>query len=401
MRNTSRLMASLAGAVSLTFAGTAFAQQAPDKIKIGYAISLSGPQSAGAMMTNVPNYRLWVDDVNKAGGLMLKKFGKKVPIEVTEIDDRSNNEDMVRMVERLMTVDKVDIVLPPWGTGANLQVAPTFHKNGYPQIMGTGASNDLEKLSERFPTLFWMLGKPSTQVDALVQMLSDLKASGKINDTVAMVTVQHPFGSEYLGAAKPALAKAGFKIVYEATYPLGVSDLSAQIRAAAATKPDTFIAWSYPPDTFMLTEQSAAAGFAPKVRLVSVGGAMPIYRDKFGDKINGFFSLGGWNPDAPGMKDYFTRHKAVNKGGEPDRWASAKTYAGLQALQQAIETVGEIDRAAILKQLQTATFKTLIGDFQFKGNANPHVWQIGQWQGGEFYGVAPATMAGARKPVLP
>ncbi len=118
-------------------AGGAAAQEAPKSIKVGYVISLSGPQSAGAMLTTVPNYRLWVDEVNKAGGLMLKKYNKRIPIEVTEIDDRSNNEDMVRLVERLMTVDKVDIVLSPWGTGPNLQAAPTFAKNGYPQLMGT------------------------------------------------------------------------------------------------------------------------------------------------------------------------------------------------------------------------------------------------------------------------
>jgi branched-chain amino acid transport system substrate-binding protein len=392
------LVAAIAG---FALAGTAVAQEAPKSIKVGYAISMSGPQAGGAMLTNVPNYRLWVSDVNKAGGIMLKKYGKRVPIEVTEIDDRSNNEDMVRMVERLMTVDKVDLVLSPWGTGPNLQAAPTFHKHGYPQIMGTAGHNDIEKMVERFPTMFWMLGKPSEQVAALVKMLSDLKGSGQINDSVAMFTVQHPFGQDYLSAAKPLLAAAGFKINYETSYPLGVSDLSAQIRAASAAKADTMLAWSYPPDTFMLTEQSLAAGFTPKIRLVGVGGAMPIYRAKFGDKINGIFSLGGWNPDGPGMQDYIARHKEVNKGAEPDRWASAKTYAGLEALQQAIERVGEIDRAAIIKELQTGTFKTLIGEIQLKGNRNPNIWQIGQWQDGEFYGVAPPDMPGARKPKLP
>ena len=68
----------LAGAA----AAGASAQEAPKSIKVGYVISLSGPQSAGAMLTTVPNYRLWVDEVNKAGGLMLKKYDKRVPIEV-------------------------------------------------------------------------------------------------------------------------------------------------------------------------------------------------------------------------------------------------------------------------------------------------------------------------------
>src|SRR3977135_3301380 len=92
-------LASTAALLAGTAVVGASAQEAPKSVKVGYVISLSGPQSAGAMLTTVPNYRLWVDEVNKAGGLMLKKYNKRVPIEVSEIDDRSNNEDMVRLVE--------------------------------------------------------------------------------------------------------------------------------------------------------------------------------------------------------------------------------------------------------------------------------------------------------------
>lgn len=380
--------------------GSAAAQEAPKSIKVGYAISLSGPQSAGAMLTTVPNYRLWVDEVNKAGGLMLKKYNKRIPLEAVEIDDRSNNEDMVRLVERMMSVDKLDIVLSPWGTGPNLQVAPTFAKYGYPQIMGTAGSDKLEELVQKFPTMFWFLSKPSEQIHALVDVLADLKKQGKINDQVSVFVVQHPFGVEYSSSLKPALAKAGFKVAYETSYALGVADLSAQINAAKAAKPDTLIAISYPPDTFMITEQSIANAFTPKVRFLGVGTAFPSYKGKFGDKVNGIFGLGGLDPGAPGMKDYFERHKAVNKGQEPDRWASPNTYAGLQVLQQAIERVGEIDNAKILAEMKTGTFKTIIGDIKLSGNRNPSLWHVGQWQNGEFYGLAPANRPGAKQPVF-
>ena len=386
----------LAGA----FAGGATAQEAPKSIKIGYVTSLSGPQSAGAMLTTVLSYRLWVDDVNKAGGLMLKKYGKKVPIEVTEIDDRSNNEDMVRLVEKLMAVDKVDLVLSPWGTGPNLQAAPTFAKYGYPQIMGTAGSDKLEELVQKFPTLFWMLGKPGEQVKSLVDMMSDLKKQGKINDAVAVFVVQHPFGQEYSSSLRPQLASAGFKVVYDTVYPFPPTDLSTQVKAAKAANPDTMIALSYPPDTFMLTEQAMANDFNPKIRFLGVGVAFPSYKGKFGDKVNGIFGLGGWDPNGPGMKEYFERHKAFNKGAEPDRWASSATYAGLQALQQAIERVGEIDRAKILQELKTGMFKTVAGDLKLDGNRDKAAWHIGQWQGGEFYAVAPASRAGAKPPLV-
>jgi branched-chain amino acid transport system substrate-binding protein len=391
--------AAFAGAAVLT-AGGAWAQAAPTSVKIGYAISLSGPNAPGAGLTTLPNYRLWIDEVNKAGGLMLKKYGKRVPIEPVELDDNSKTEDLMRLTEKLMAVDKVDIVLSPWSTGFNFAVAPIYAKYGYPQVMGTAGSDKMEEMVTKFPTMFFFLAKNADQSQALVDMMAAAKKAGKINDKVALFIVQLPFGQEYAASIKPALAAAGFKISYEATYPFPPKDLSAQIKAAKATNPDSMIALSYPPDTFMLTEQSIANDFKPKVRFLGVGSAFPTYKGKFGDKTEGIFGLGGWDPNGPGMQDWFKRHVAFTKGKEPDRWASAATYAGLQALQQAIENVGEIDRAKILAELKSGTFKTVAGDLTLKKNRDEQAWLIGQWQGGEFYAVAPASRTGAKPPAI-
>jgi branched-chain amino acid transport system substrate-binding protein len=390
--------AALAGAAA--YAGGAAAQDAPKSVKIGYAISLSGFNAPGAGLTTLPNYRLWVKEVNDAGGLMLKKYGKKVPIEVVEIDDNSKNEDLPRLTEKLMAVDKVDLVLTPWSTGSNFTVAPVYAKYGYPQIMGTAGSDKMEEMVQKFPTMFFFLAKNADQSKALVDMMSKTKGEGKINDKVALFIVQAPFGQEYSASMKPALAAAGFKIAYEAVYDVKTSDLSTQIKAAKAAGPDTLIALSYPPDTFMITEQSLANDFKPKIRFLGVGTAFPTYKAKFGDKIEGNFSLGGWDPNGPGMQGYFARHKALTGGKEPDRWASAATYAGLQALQQAIERVGEIDRAKIIQELKTGTFKTVAGDLKLPGNRDAQAWLIGQWQGGEYYAVAPASRSGAKPPII-
>jgi branched-chain amino acid transport system substrate-binding protein len=374
----------------------------PKSIRIGYAISLSGPMAPGAMLTTVTNYRLWADDMNKAGGLYLKTYNRRVPIETIEIDDASKTDDVMRLVERLIAVDKVDFVLTPWGTGANLAVAPIFARYGYPQIMGSAGSDKAEELAQKFPTMLWFLAKPADQAKALVDMMDGLRRQGRINSAVALFISQTPFGQEYASSLKPQLAGARFFALYEAVYPYPPVDLSAQIKAAKAAGADTLIALSYPPDTFMLTEQMLLNGFNPKIRFLGVGTAFPTYRTKFGDKINGVFGLGGWNPLGPGAQDYFARHKALaaNNGAEPDRWASAATYAGLQALGQAIERVGEIDRGRILQELKTGTFKTIAGDLRLDGNRDGQAWQIGQWQNGEFYGVAPANRPGARQPVV-
>jgi branched-chain amino acid transport system substrate-binding protein len=79
------------------------------------------------------------------------------------------------------------------------------------------------------------------------------------------------------------------------------------------------------------------------------------------------------------------------------------TYASLQALQQAIEKAGTIDREAVSKELASGTFDTILGTFSFDNPSRqiPGIFKVGQWQSGEFVGLYPADNEGAGTPVFP
>jgi branched-chain amino acid transport system substrate-binding protein len=371
--------------------------QAQDTIRIGWAISKTGPFGPGAAVTTLPNYQVWVKDVNDAGGLNVG--GKKMKIEVVEYDDRSNSEEMIKAVERLATQDKVDFILPPWSTGMNLAAAPVLNKYGYPHLAVTANSNRAPEMVKRWPNLTFWLGLPSELIDGLVDTLTTMRKEGKIGEKIAMAAVGDQFGIEQSSAAREGLKKAGFNIVYDKSYPFGSQDLQPIIKDAQAAAPDSFIAFSYPPDTIGLTDQAKLSGFSPKVFYVGVGTAFPIYKGKFGASAEGVMGVGGSNADLPGIKWYIQHHKEVI-GREPDRWASPITYASLQVLQQAIERVGKIDRAAVIKEINTGSFETIIGKVQLKDNLYKGVWAVGQWQGNDFYGIAP-KQDGARAPIVP
>lgn len=131
-------------------------------------------------------------------------------------------------------------------------------------------------------------------------------------------------------------------------------------------------------------------GFNPKVFYVAVGSAFPIYRDRFKENVEGVMGIGGWNPDAtPQFRQYVARHVELHKR-EPDRWGSSLFYAGLQALQQATEKIGKLDRAAIINELDTGSFNTIVGPLRFKDNIRVGGFFVGQWQDGDFVGVGPA-----------
>ncbi|UYN97006.1 MAG: amino acid ABC transporter substrate-binding protein [Enhydrobacter sp.] len=382
------MMRTLSALAALAAAGlVATPSVAQDKVKIGYAISKTGPNAGGANITQIPNYEMWVKDVNAKGGLMIG--GKRVPIEVVEYDDRSNSEEAVRAVERLVTQDKVDLLFPPWGTGLNLAVGPVFNKYGYPQLAFSAVTDRAPDLVKRWPNSFWLLGTSKQYVDALVAVLKKLRDEGKIGPNVAMISIADGFGIDLSQAARKGFADAGFKLAYDKSYPIGTQDLSPLLGEASRSGADTFVAFSYPPDTLALTDQAKVAGYAPKVMFLGVGVGFPLYPQRFGANVEGVMSLGGWSKDNASTQAYAKKHEEMFKRG-PDRWGSQIGYSSLQMLEQAIERVGKIDRAAIIKELQTGTFDTVLGKVKLVDNMmKDNFWLIGQWQDGIFVGVSP------------
>jgi branched-chain amino acid transport system substrate-binding protein len=395
-----KFAAAALGTAALWMVAPAAAQQAPTSLRMGWAISKTGPYAAGASITTLPAYQTWVKDVNNAGGIMLKSAGKKVPVEVIEYDDRSNSDEMIKAVERLATQDKVDFILPPWGTAFNLAVAPVLNRAGYPHLAVTATTDRAEEFVKRWPNMFFLLGTSSQGALAIVDVLAKLRDEKKIGANVAVVSVADQFGIELITAARPAFKKANFNLVYDKSYPLGTQDMQPILTEAMRSNADVFLAFSYPPDTIAITEQARILNYNPKVFYTAVGTAFPLFRNKFGPNAEGVMGIGGIDPTTQAFKDYLKRHVETNKS-EPDRWANPVTYASLQMLQQAIERVGRIDRAAVIKELQSGSFDTILGPVKLKNNLRVDGWQVGQWKAGEFYGVAPANLPGAQQVSFP
>jgi branched-chain amino acid transport system substrate-binding protein len=358
--------------------GRARAQAKP--VRIGYTLSATGPYAVGAGITQAPNYLLWQEQVNAKGGLTVKGEGRR-PIEFVSIDDRSEIETAVRFYEKLATDDKVDLMLPPWGSGMNFAIAPVATKHGYPLIGPTAISAKFRELA--LPYFYIMLVQPEPQMQAVAAMLKDLRAQGKIKK-VAVAYVNDLFGIELNTATGPAFKAAGLEVVDTKSYALGVKDLTPVLRGFKAAGADAFVGLTYPPDNMLATAQAKEVDWNPAVYFVGVGTAFPFYRDRF-KGAEGVMGIAGWNPKVkyPGAKEYFDAHvKKFQK--EPDRWASAFAYASLQILERCVGEVG-LDRPKIKAMLDATEFQTVAGPIKFtKGENLATPGMIGQWQKNEF-----------------
>ncbi|AVF03241.1 MULTISPECIES: amino acid ABC transporter substrate-binding protein [Devosia] len=386
----------LAGAGSMAV----IAQDTGDRtsVKIGYAISKTGANAGGAGITTLPNYQLWVHEVNGAGGLEMPD-GSRLPIEVIEYDDRSASEEVVRAIERLATQDNVDFILPPWGTGFNLAAAPLFDRFGYPQLAVSAVTDKAPEFAARWSKSFWMLGGGHDYTEALADILTDQHEAGTINNDVAVISVADGFGIDLITAARQSFADAGINLVYDVTYPVGTTDFTPMLNEAAASGADTFVAFSYPPDTFALTQQAQVAAYNPKVLYMGVGVGFPVYAANNGDKIEGIMSLGGIDITNEAVMEYRARHTEFI-GQAPDWWGSVITYNSLQMLEEAIKRRG-LDREAVAEELSNGTFETVLGEVKLEDNQLRTLWFGGQWQDGNFVAVAPSDREGAVAPRLP
>ncbi|HEY7250301.1 MAG TPA: amino acid ABC transporter substrate-binding protein [Methylomirabilota bacterium] len=386
MRRRAFLKTAAAGAATAPLLRTRARAQGK-AIRVGYTMSATGPYAVGAGITQAPNYALWQEQLNAQGGLPVKGEGRR-PIEFVTIDDRSEIETAVRFYEKMATDDKVDLMLPPWGSAMNFAIAPVATKYGYPMIGPTAISGKFKELA--LPYFYTLLVQPEPQMQAVAALLKELRAQGKMKK-VAVAYVNDLFGIELNTATGPAFKAAGLEVVDTKSYPLGAKDLSPVLRGFKAAGADAFVGLTYPPDNILVTTQAKEVDWNPAVFFTGVGTAFPFYRDRF-KGAEGVMGIGGWNPRVkfPGAKEYFDAHvKKFQK--EPDRWASAFAYASLQILEKCVGEVG-LDRPKIKALLDSTEFHTVAGPIKFvKGENVATPGMVGQWQKNEFELVWPKT----------
>ena len=145
------------------------------------------------------------------------------------------------------------------------------------------ASDQLLEMAPKLPYIFHTSPAPSAHMEIGKDFYKELGV-----ESLALIYIQDLAGIEYSGALKSRLEKAGVDVVIYESYPAVAPDLSPLLKKIKAAAPDALVAVTYPPDAFMITEQTMVIGLNPKLFCLGIGGAMPVYRNKFGaSKLEG------------------------------------------------------------------------------------------------------------------
>ncbi|MBC9908400.1 amino acid ABC transporter substrate-binding protein [Achromobacter pestifer] len=222
------------------------AAQTSDKIRVGMTVSSTG-SFALASQSGVRGVELWVDDVNRRGGIEVK--GKKYPVELVKLDDRSDKQMVTRVYERLIVDEKVDLVFAPFGSTLTAAAATVTERLGKYLMVWSAASDDLYK--QGFKN---MVSGTQMPVSAMLRANMELAANQGVKK-VAILYSDEPFPAGLAEGGKEQAAKNGMQVVLFEKYPKGQKDFSTILQKARAAGAEALVPTSYEGDLISMTRQ--------------------------------------------------------------------------------------------------------------------------------------------------
>jgi branched-chain amino acid transport system substrate-binding protein len=353
-----------------------------DKIVVGMARPLSGWNAMIGDSAFRPVYETFVAEVNKQGGVYVKEYGKKLPIELKVYDDKSDVGTMTRLTEKLIVEDKVDFLWPASGTAFLFAQAPIANKYGYVLLTAEGGATSIRDILPSLPYVFVTLSFSDWYQ---LPVLADVLAKQGVKSAY-IVYIADLHGVEYSGVAGIELPKKGIEILGVKSLPPDIKDMSTILFAAKKSKADAFLSFAYPDQNILGAKQSIELGYNPKAYLTGPGANFGFWHDIFGPAVEGVMSFAIANrKTSPAMKELYDKLYQGKPEALNDWWGHPLYWASLEVWKQAVERAGNFDQKKIREIIATQKFKTVLGPTWFEKGLMAkecHNGEIGQWQKG-------------------
>ena len=338
--------------------------QSGDPIRIGTGLALSGGGApAGKML--LAALELWRDDINAKGGLL----GRQVAVVV--YDDQSNPANVPGLYTKLISVDKVHLLVGPYGTNFVAPAMPTIIQNNKMVISYTAIGINRQY---NYPKYFSMVPVGPAGVNAFSMGFFEMAAAQKPKpQTVAILAGDAEFAQSAAQGAREEIKKQGLNLIHDKSYPPNMTDFAPVVRAVRAVNADIVYVGAYPPDNVGIVRAASEVGLNPKM----FGGAMigmlitPI-KVNLGPVVNGLVISEAFVPSPKlqfaGLADLMKRYQAEAPTLKTDPIGFAFVpfgYAAGQVLAQAVTETKSLDNDKLAAYLHSHTFQTVVGEIGF------------------------------------
>jgi len=384
---TAASVASVAPSAAASASQAACALPPSDKpIVIGVSQALTGDKSdPGTAIQH--GYQTWVKEINDAGGLL----GRKVVLK--EYDNQSLADTAVSQMERLATVDKVDLMFGPFSSALTIPTSAIAEKYKYAFIEGAGGAPGVFQRNFHY-TFFVQPATAEHQADPFVNYILALPADQRPK-TAAYPQQDDPFVKATLDGAQAALEAGGIKTVYKDIYPPTQTDFAAIAAAVKASGADIVLGGTIFSDAVAQSQAYSAINYQPKAVYYTSGPSTTgPFEQALGTKVNGIFTGDGWiqASKATGNDKLVPEYHALFPKETDIPGEAAEGYSVGQVLQAAVTATNCLDNTAIADWLHANTVQTVQGPIGWDAVGRPNgSYLLEQYQNGKLHVVAPAN----------
>ncbi len=361
-------------------------------LTIGFTASQTGSLNVESTR-QLDGLQLWMDDVNKAGGVKLSD-GTTLMFKSATYDDESNKDRVQELYTKLINDDKADFLISPYSSGLADAAAVIAEQYGK-IIITTGAASD-STYQKGYTHVFQAYTPASRYLTGAADLLASLDPSAK---KIAIVHENDKFSSDVAAALNAYAGTKGFEVVVNEGYDTGTTDFGALINKASAGSPDAVMGGGHFPDTSTFAKQIYDKGVKAKMVALLVAPPEPSFAD-IGDAALGVVGPSQWEPTVgfseagaqtagatwigPSVSDFVSEYKAAYS--EDPSYHSAGGYAAGLILQAALEAAGSTDTEQVRTAMDGLNLMSFFGTTKFDTSAENHGLQLShdmvyiQWQ---------------------
>jgi len=211
--------------------------QAAEPYKVGAVFSVTGrasflgdPEKKTALMLQ--------EEINKKGGI------NGHPLELVIYDDEGDSTKCALAVRKLITRDKVCVIIGPSLSGLSLAVLPEAEKHKIP-LVSCAASHKIVTDPETGKQRYWVFKTPQSDSMAVEAVYTHMKKHGV--SKVAIMSVTTGFGASGRGELLRLAPQYGMTIVADEKYGPKDTDMTVQLTKIKGMAPQAIVNWSIGP----------------------------------------------------------------------------------------------------------------------------------------------------------
>lgn len=382
------ILSALASSVALP----AFAQQAAGApVRIGSTLALTGPLSATALTHKLVG-EIYVEQLNRRGGLLGR------PVQWIVKDDQSKPELARTLYEQLVTVDKVDLLMGPYATGAILSAMGVAQRYNKVLVHHTFGMPSLAKYDMQFPA--WSLG-PDPQKTVPNTLFDLLATAKKPPRTIAIVTSKFPSVHFMSLGVRDVAKQRGLQEVLFLEWEFGNRDFGPIAARVKDAHPDFVWIGDIGLEGNMLLDAMKKIDYTPPIHFHLYPAPGPMTHAADAAKA---LSVTIFEEQPPFLNDgtaaefvkVFNQRAAA--AGLPDTHVevqAAASYSAWQILEAGVRGANSLDDRKIADWLRRNKVDTIQGRLRFDGPGNygDDLMKIKQVQNGSWKVIWPTAFA--------